>query len=176
MIVYFLRHASAGQHKILPKQDEKRPIDKIGEQQSREVGRALAALGVEVDAIVSSPLTRALQTAELSAAEFGHKNKIVISDAMRPESSYDQFHYLLTQYRKSKAIMVVGHNPSITEFLIHLLTGSENCQCVDFKKGAVAKVDVREGKCVLNWLFTPKMASRFQAASAKSSRPKTSRK
>ena len=176
MIVYFLRHASAGQHKIVPKQDEKRAIDKIGEQQSRDVGRALAGLGVKVDAIVSSPLTRAMQTAELAAKEFGHKNKIVISDAMRPEASYDQFHDLLAQYRKSNAIMVVGHNPSITEFLIHLLTGSEHCQCVDFKKGAVAKVEVQEGKCVLNWLFTPKMASKFQAASAKSSRPKTSRK
>lgn len=176
MIVYFLRHASAGQHKFLPKQDEKRPIDKVGEQQSRDLGRALAALGVEVDTIVSSPLKRAVQTAELTAAEFGHKSKIVISDAMRPEASYDQFHDLLAQYRKSKSIMVVGHNPSITEFLIHLLTGSENCECLDFKKGAVAKVDVREGKSVLSWLFTPKMASKFQAASAKSSRPNISRK
>jgi phosphohistidine phosphatase len=176
MIVYFLRHASAGQHKVIPKQDEKRAIDKIGERQSRDVGRALAALDIEVDAVISSPLIRAMQTAELAAKEFGHQSKIVINDAMRPEASYDQFHDLLAQYSKSKAIMVVGHNPSITEFFIHLLTGDEKCNCIDFKKGAVAKVDVQEGKTVLNWLFTPKMATKFQAVSAKSSRPKTSRK
>jgi phosphohistidine phosphatase len=176
MIVYFLRHASAGQHKLNPKQDEKRPLDEIGEQQSRDVGSALAALGVVVDAIVSSSLTRAMQTAELAAKELGHKDKVVINDAMRPEASYDQFHDLLTQYSKAKAIMVVGHNPSITEFLIHLLTGSESCQCIDFKKGAVAKVDVQEGKATLNWMFTPKIASKLQAVSTKSSRPKTSRK
>lgn len=176
MIVYFLRHANAGQHKISPKQDERRPIDKIGERQSRDVGRALAVLEVEVDAIISSPLTRAIQTAELAAKEFGYDSKIVINDAMRPEASYDQFHDLLTQYSKSKAIMVVGHNPSITEFLLHVLTGSEHCACVDFKKGAVAKLEVQDAKGVLNWLLTPKMASKLQTAAAKSSRPKTSRK
>lgn len=176
MIVYFLRHVSAGQHTVFPKQDEKRPIDNIGEQQSHDVGRVLAVLGVEVDAVISSPLTRAIQTAELTAKEFGHKNKLVLSEAMRPEASYDQFHDLLTQYAKSKAIMVVGHNPSITEFLIHLLTGSETCDCIYFKKGAVAKVEVEENKAVLQWMLTPKMASKLQPGSARSSRPKTSRK
>ncbi|MFZ0706862.1 MAG: phosphohistidine phosphatase SixA [Candidatus Korobacteraceae bacterium] len=176
MIVYFLRHVSAGQHKVLPKDDEKRPIDKRGEQQCHDVGRALGALGVEVDAIISSPLTRAVQTAELAVAELGYKDRIVISDAMRPEASYDQFHDLLTQYSKSKAIMVVGHNPSISEFLLHLVAGSDGCDCIDFKKGAVAKVEVQEQRGVLNWLLTPKMASKLQAVSANRSRPKTSRK
>jgi len=176
MIVYFLRHASAGQHKVLPKEDEKRPIDRVGEQQCHVVGRALVALGVRVDAIISSPLTRAVQTAELAVKELGYKDKIVISDAMRPEASYDQFHDLLEHYVESKAIMVVGHNPSITEFLLRLVTGSDHSECIDFKKGAVAKVDVEDGKGVLSWLFTPKMASKLQEISARSSRPKTSRK
>ncbi len=176
MIVYFLRHASANQHKILPKEDDQRPIDKVGEQQCHVVGRALVALGVKVDAVISSPLTRAVQTAELAVTELGYQNKIVISDAMRPEANYDQFHDLLTHYSNSDAIMVVGHNPSITEFLLHLMTGNEPSDCVDFKKGAVAKVDVQGEKGVLNWLLTPKMASKLQALSAKSSRPKTSRK
>lgn len=176
MIVYFLRHVSAGQHTVLPREDEKRPIDKIGEQQCHVVGRALVALGVEVDAIISSPLTRAVQTAELAVKELGYRHKIVISDAMRPEASYDQFHDLLDHYRHGKAIMVVGHNPSITEFLLRLVTGSDHAECIDFKKGGVAKVEVRGEQGVLNWLFTPKMASKLQAVSAKSSRPKTSRK
>ena len=176
MIVYFLRHASAGQHKILPKEDDKRPIDKVGEQQCHDVGRALAALDVKLDVIISSPLTRAVQTAELTAKELGYKSKIITNEAMRPEASYDQFHDLMEHYIDSDAIMVVGHNPSITEFLLRLVTGSDHSECIDFKKGAVAKVEVQEGQGVLNWLFTPKMASKLQALSAKSSRPKTSRK
>jgi len=83
---------------------------------------------------------------------------------------------LLTHHSDSKAIMVVGHNPSITEFLLHLMTGNDPSDCVDFKKGAVAKVEVQGERGVLHWLLTPKMASRLQAVSAKSSRPKTSRK
>jgi len=176
MIVYFLRHVSAGQHGLNSKQDEKRPIDEIGERQSKDIGRALAALGVEVGAVISSPLTRAQQTAELTAKEFGYKGEISIEDAMRPEANVDQFYDLLTQYSKSEAIMVVGHNPSITEFLVNLLTGHDHSTWIDYKKGAVARVEVENGKGILNWMLTPKMARALQTASAKSSRPKTSRK
>lgn len=176
MIVYFLRHASAIQHNIFPKEDDQRPIDKLGKEQCHVVGRALVYLGVKVEAVISSPLTRAIQTAELAVTELGYKDRIVISEAMRPEANFDQFHDLLTHYGESKAIMVVGHNPSITEFLLHLMTGDEPSDCVDFKKGAVAKVEVYGEKGVLHWLLTPKMASKLQAVSVKSSRPKTSRK
>jgi len=176
MIVYLLRHASAGQPQPSSRQDEKRPLDATGERQSRDVGRALAALEVEVDAIISSPLTRALQTAEIAAREFGHKQEIVTHEAMRPEASYDQFHDLLAQYSNSKSIMVVGHNPSITEFLLHMLCGNATCNCIELKKGALAKVEVDDGKARLLWLMTPKLATKLQAASTKSSRPKTSRK
>lgn len=174
--MYFLRHASAGQHKLNPKHDEERPLDATGKRQSRDMGRALKAFGVEIDVLISSPLTRATQMAEIVAREFGHDAKIVTHEAMRPESDYDQFQDLLTQYGKSKSIMVTGHNPSITEFLMHLLTGRETDQCIELKKGALAKVEIEGGKAVLHWLITPKMASKLQADSTKSSRPKTSRK
>jgi phosphohistidine phosphatase len=176
MIVYFLRHASAGHPGFNLKQDEQRPIDKIGERQSRDIGHALAALKVELDLVISSPLTRARQTAELAAKEMGHKDKIVIDEAMRPEASYDQFHDLLAKHSKSQAIMVVGHNPSITEFLVRLLTGHDHSAWIEFKKGAIAKVTVEESRGILNWMLTPKMARALQTVSAKSSRPKTSRK
>ena len=62
MIVYFLRHASAGEHFTSPKKDEKRALDKEGIEQCGYIGRALAALEVQVDVIVSSPLKRCTQT------------------------------------------------------------------------------------------------------------------
>ncbi len=116
MDIYFLRHASAN-HYDPAGDDDKRPIDKTGEQQSHDVGRALAALGLKLDVMISSPLTRALQTAEIAASELGHKDKIVIDAALRPEASYEEFEALLARYGKKKAIMVVGHNPSMTDFL-----------------------------------------------------------
>lgn len=172
MDIYFLRHASAGQYDPAGN-DDKRPIDKTGEQQSHDVGRALAALDLKLDVIISSPLTRAMQTAEIAAAELGHKGKIVIDGALRPEASYEQFEELLARHGKKKAIMVVGHNPSMTDFLTRVLTG-ESAEFIDFKKGAVAKVE-REGResAVLKWCMTPKVVRAIQQASASSSRPKT---
>src|SRR5260370_524886 len=72
MILYFLRHANAGVHLINPKKDEKRALDKEGIEQCGYIGRALAALEVQVDAIVSSPLKRATQTASLVANHLGN--------------------------------------------------------------------------------------------------------
>jgi phosphohistidine phosphatase len=176
MIVYLLRHASAGQHTLNSKEDEKRPLDKEGEKQSRDVGRAFAALKIEVDVVVSSPLTRALQTARIAAKEFGLDDKIVTDDSMRPEASYDQFQDLLSRYRKNKAILVVGHNPSITEFVQRQLTGNESRDWFEFKKGAVVKLEVEGQKATLNWVITPKLVRVLQTASTSNSRPKTLRK
>lgn len=173
MDIYLLRHASAN-HYDPAGDDDKRPIDKTGEQQSHDVGRVLAALDLKLDAIISSPLKRALQTAEIAASELGHKDKIVIEAALRPETSYEDFEALLARCGKKKAIMVVGHNPSMTEFLVRILAGSGAAAFVDFKKGAVAKVERDGGKpAVLKWCITPKLVRAIQQASASSSRPKT---
>ncbi len=173
MDIYLLRHASAGQYSP-GANDDKRTLDKTGEQQSHDVGRALAALDVEPDAIISSPLTRAMQTAEIVASELGHKDKIVTDEALRPEASYEAFDGLLARYAKQKAIMLVGHNPSMTEFLVRMLSGNHTAQFIDFKKGAVAKVE-KDGSqpAVLKWCLTPKVIRAIQKGSARSSRPKT---
>src|SRR5580700_4563710 len=86
MIIYFLRHASAGEHLLNPKKDEKRALDKDGIEQCGYIGRALAALGVQVEVIVTSPLKRAMQTAALVGNEMGHEGKLVKENALRPEA------------------------------------------------------------------------------------------
>src|SRR5438132_1706126 len=91
MILYFLRHASAGESMSDPKKDKKRPIDPDGVKQSHNVGRALAALEVQPEMIISSPLTRATQTASLVANELGFEGKIQIESALTPEASYSDF-------------------------------------------------------------------------------------
>ncbi len=73
MILYFLRHASAGTHFPSPKKDEKRALDKEGIEQCGYIGRALAALGAQVDTIVSSPLKRPPRPPRLSATNSATK-------------------------------------------------------------------------------------------------------
>ena len=73
-------------------------------------------------------------------------------------------------------MMVVGHNPSLSQFLSLLISEGASESAVDLKKGAVARVDLSGGMGMLKWFLTPKMVQTLSAASAKSSRPKTLRK
>jgi phosphohistidine phosphatase len=174
MEIYFLRHANAGDHSLNFADDEKRPIDKLGIEQSHSVGRALAALDLKLDVIISSPLTRAMQTAEIAAGELGHKSKITIDDALRPEASYEQFKELLRRHGRKGAIMVVGHNPSMTEFVNQMLFPETSLDAIEMKKGAVVKVEKGNGgPAVLKWSMTPKVIRAIQQGSASSSRAKT---
>ncbi len=176
MVLYFLRHASAGERVANPKKDEKRALDAMGIEQCGYVGRALAALDTRVEVVISSPLKRAAQTASLVANEMGHEGKLLFHDGLRPGASFADFRRLLGAYAKHETIMVVGHNPNLSEFTGRCI--SENgCEAVvDLKKGAVARVEIGRNSGVLNWCLTPKILRTLYTAAAESSRPKTSRK
>lgn len=176
MIIYFLRHASAGEPASNPKKDEKRALDELGVEQCGNVGRALAALDVQVDVMISSPLKRAAQTASLVGNEISYEGKLQLEDALRPGASFADFRRLLDKYGNYDAIMVVGHNPNLSEFLGRCI-GETGCEAiVDLKKGAVAKVERSRNSSALHWCLTPKIVRALYAAAAESSRPKTSRK
>ena len=174
MVIYFLRHANAGQkHFSNPAKDEKRPLDKVGEEQSHDVGRALAAIGVTVNVIISSPLTRAVQTANIVSQELGHEEKTVLDDALRPEATFEQFKVLFNRYKDKPSIMVVGHDPSMTEFVNRILSGGRPMAAIEMKKAGVAKVEIELRRpAVLRWCMPPKVVQKIQRSSAKRSRPK----
>lgn len=176
MILYFLRHASAGTRVANPRKDEKRALDKDGIEQCGYMGRTLAALDVQVDAIVSSPLKRATQTASLVGNELGYEGKLQIENALRPGGTFADFRKLLDKYAKHDSIMVVGHNPNLSEFLGRILAGGACDASVDLKKCAVARVDLDRTSGALLWCLTPKVVRTVYAAAAESARPKTSRK
>src|SRR6202453_4096438 len=109
MILYFLRHASAGESLVNLKEDEKRALDKEGIEQCGYVGRALTALDAQVDVIVSSPLKRATQTASLVGNEMGYEGKLQIEAALRAGATVADFRRLLAKDASQESIMVVGH-------------------------------------------------------------------
>jgi len=176
MIIYFLRHANAGQHVSNPKKDEKRALDETGIEQCGYVGRALAALDTQVEVIISSPLKRAAQTASLVGNEMGYERKLQLDNALRPGTGFGEFRKLLDKYSKYDSIMVVGHNPNLSEFLGRSISET-GCEAgVELKKGGVARIELGRNSAVLNWCLTPKMLRTLYSAAAESSRPKTSRK
>jgi phosphohistidine phosphatase len=176
MILYFLRHASAGDHLATPKKDEKRALDKEGIEQCGYIGRALAALDVQVDAIVSSPLKRCAQTASLVGNELGYEGKLQLDPALRPEGGLADFRKLLEKYARQEALLVVGHNPNLSQFLGAVIS-EPGCEAsLELKKGAVAKVEMRRSSGTLQWCMTPKILRTLYDTAVASSRPNTSRK
>ena len=152
MTIYFLRHASAGERLSDPAKDGKRPLDSTGSADAVRMGALLAALEVRLDAIYSSPLKRAVQTASLAANEMGFEEKIQIEAALAPGGSYAAFERLID--RDLGAIMVVGHNPTLSQFLGRMVGGVQ----IELRKAGLARVELGRGGASLEWLLTPKLA------------------
>ena len=178
MFVYFLRHASAGQRRLgtTDKKDEKRALDKDGIEQCGYIGRALTALSVQVDVIITSPLKRAMQTAALVGNEMGHEGRLVKENALRPEAGFADFQKMLEKYARQDSILLVGHNPNLRDFLGRVISDTGCEAVVELKKGAVAKVEMRRNAGSLSWCITPRILRTLYTAATESSRPKTSRK
>src|SRR5437764_12998861 len=142
MTIYFLRHASAGKKVLDDKKDERRPLDEDGILQARYIGRMLANLDVRVEHIISSPLKRATQTASVLTNELAFEERIELKDALRREANLEQFQAMLAHYRKSEAVLVVGHNPSFTEFLSKTISEATEPPQIEVKQGAEANAEM----------------------------------
>jgi len=175
MNLHLMRHANAGIPRDSAKLDAKRGLIKEGKEQCMLMGRMLGALKVQPDVIISSPLKRALQTAQFVGNELGYDGKVEISPALTPDASFADFSKMLEKYADRQDILVVGHNPSLFQFLGRLITGN-GAAGVRMRKGSVARIDMDKHPPLLQWLIDPRMARWIYASVAKSSRPKTSRK
>ncbi len=176
MVLYFLRHANAGERLTSPKKDAKRALDQEGIQQCGIVGRALTAMDVQVDLILTSPLKRATQTASLVGNELSFEGALKLEDALLPSASFADFRKMVEKYARQESIMLVGHNPNLSQFLGRIVC-EDGCEAdIDLKKGAVARVELGRNSATLNWCLTPRILRALYSAAAESSRPKTSRK
>jgi len=178
MNLYILRHASAGLKRENPLLDVKRPLDKDGKSQCLQLAHVLNAMKISFDLVVSSPLKRSLQTAQLVGTETGFEQNILISPALAPTATFAQFQRLLRDCAAYENVLVVGHNPNLTQFLGQLLAGPTETSVpgVRLRKGTLARVSLQRGPAVLQSLLDPRIVRALYATSTKSSRRKTSRK
>jgi phosphohistidine phosphatase len=175
MNLYLMRHADAGVPRENPKLDAKRALIKEGKEQCMLMARMLSALKVQVDVIASSPLKRALQTAQFVGTELGYDAKVEVSSALGPDGDFVTFQKLLEKYADREGVLLVGHNPNLFKFLGRIITGNGGAG-VRMRKGSVARIDMERHPPLLQWLVDPRMARWIYASATKSSRPKTSRK
>ena len=151
MQLYFLRHGEAD-WPGWTKPDDERPLTDFGKKEVRQVARFLNRLKVKPDLVVTSPLPRALQTAEAAAEEL--KTKLRQDEALEPGFGINELGNVLKRHR-AKVLMVVGHEPDFSS-VISALTGG----FLKMSKAGVALIDIdRETeKGRLLWLFPPKFA------------------
>jgi len=151
MKLYFLRHGEAD-WPDWKRSDDERPLTKRGKKEMRDFARFVADLKVRPDLIVTSPLPRASQTAEIAADYL--KAKLRKDELLAPGFGIGQLRTMLKRHR-AKTLMLVGHEPDFTN-IISELTGAS----LKLSKAGVALVDVdpesEEGR--LLWLFPPKFA------------------
>jgi phosphohistidine phosphatase len=182
MNLFILRHASAGTRRVNPLLDLKRPLDKDGKRHCLHLAHVLSALNISFDLVVSSPLKRSLQTAQLVGTESGYESKILVSNALAPAATFPQFQRLLHECSAHENLLVVGHNPNITAFLGQLIAPSSplpedpSKPRVRLRKGSLARLSVQRGPVTLQWLLDPRLVRALYATSTESSRRKISRK
>jgi phosphohistidine phosphatase len=155
MRLYFLRHGIADWPDWDPARDHERPLTKEGLKKMKEQARTLAELGVKIDAILSSPYTRAYQTADIVAAKL--RLDVRTEPRLAPGFNADKLAEIAESFDESQALLLVGHEPSFSTVIAELIGGGR----VQLKKGALARVDVnRELRGELVWLLQPKVLTR----------------
>ena len=175
MNLYLMRHANAGVPRDNPALDAKRSLIREGKDQCMLMARVLSAFKVQIDVIVSSPLKRAMQTAQFVGTELGYDAKVEVSPALGLTGDYIAFQKLLDKYADREGVLMVGHNPNIFQFVGRLITGNGGA-AIRMRKGSIARIDFDRHPPLLQWLIDPRMARSIYASVTKSSRPKTSRK
>ncbi len=156
--LYLIRHGLAEERGEAWPDDAKRPLTEEGMSRLRRSARALERLGVSIDVVLTSPLVRSRQTAEIVAAAFAPRPPVVNVDALAPGGAFAAFTAELDKHARRSRIAIVGHEPGIGELAARLL-GMRHP--VEFKKGAVCRIDLDElpprGPGILRWFVSPKI-------------------
>lgn len=140
--------------------DADRALTDEGKDKLRKVLKRARKAGVIPTLILSSPLKRALETAQLAAEELEYKSEIARSNALTPDSTPRDVWTEIRTHRDQPSILLAGHEPLFSQTVAFLL-GSTRAM-VEFRKGALVRIDIAslgaEPRGVLQWMLTPKIS------------------
>ena len=151
MILYFLRHGKAGSPRA--SDDDARTLTPKGIAALRDAAPLWRRLNLRPDVVLSSPLPRALGTAELFCAAVG--GSPTIDDRLRPGAGWGELARAMADHPDARRVMFVGHEPDLSS-TVAFLTGASS---VRMRKGGVACVEFygvpEPGGGELAWLLDP---------------------
>jgi phosphohistidine phosphatase len=156
--LYLIRHGLADKRGESWPDDTKRPLTDRGMGRVRRSARGLAKMGLSIDVVLTSPLVRTRQTAELFAAAFSPRPTVINVDALAPGGAPSAVAAEIEKHSRRPRIAIVGHEPGIGEFAAWLV-GTRNP--IEFKKGGICRIDLgaapARGAGALRWMLTPKI-------------------
>ena len=162
MLLLLVRHAHAGDRD--PDRwpdDRERPLNDKGRKTQRRVSRGLAKLELAPTAVLTSPWTRAAQTAEIIVSELGLPQPPVPSEALATVPDLSRLADDIGEPGNNAIVALVGHSPWIEELAALLLTGETAGLRIDYPKSGVMAIDLERpaaGAGELRFFLRPKMA------------------
>jgi phosphohistidine phosphatase len=154
VILYFVRHGKAGHHSMAADDDERELTD-AGVAALQAAAPVWRRMNLRPDVVISSPLPRALQTAELVMAALGRSDEPVVDDRLRPGADWANLARAMAAHPQARHVMFVGHEPDLSG-AVSLLTGAAS---VRMRKGGIACVEFpgvpEPGAGELAWLLDP---------------------
>ncbi|MCL5006339.1 MAG: phosphohistidine phosphatase SixA [Acidobacteria bacterium] len=145
--------------------DAERPLTPEGKVKMKAIARGLLHLGVRVDSIITSPLVRARETAEIVAQAYGHDVSLEFADDLKPGGSLEMLVSHLARHLDRRSILVVGHEPDLSVGVAKLIGASPKAN-FQFKKGGCCRIDFEDfpphfpGK--LQWWLTPRVLRKIK--------------
>ncbi len=161
--LYLVRHGIAEERGPEWPDDDQRPLTDRGKRQLRQSARGLVRIGVVIDVLLTSPLVRARQTADVLAATLDPAPAIVVAESLAPGAAHAMLAADLAKHARRSSLGLVGHEPGIGA-MAGRLAGLR--QALEFKKGAVCRIDLDElppGRAgTLRWFAPPRLLRRFR--------------
>ncbi|RIL07721.1 MAG: hypothetical protein DCC75_09780, partial [Proteobacteria bacterium] len=155
--VYLVRHGIAAPRGSRLFANDDRPLTVKGKRKLHEISRALTKLVPRPDLILSSPLIRARETAEIVGAAWGFKKRVACNQALLPEREAEEIAEILNRHKSKKDIVLVGHEPNRSAVACWLLRSEHGS--LERKKGSVCRITVNGTRNrpsgQLRWLLTP---------------------
>lgn len=155
--LYIVRHAVA---EDVPSSgdDAARRLTKKGRKAFTRLVQRLAAAGMEVDLVATSPLVRTRETAEILAAELEGQPPVIVVDALAPGSDWQAL-VEWTVRQDAGRVAWVGHAPCVGRLVAQTI--GDGSAAIRMQKGAVAAIRLDDGPGQpgeLEWLVTPDLA------------------
>jgi phosphohistidine phosphatase len=156
--LYLIRHGIAAERGDQYPDDSRRPLTSQGISRLKQEAKGLDELEVSIGVILTSPLVRAKQTADVIAEGMKGHPQVITTDALAPAGAAAAVMQEISKHLRKGSIALVGHEPNMGE-LAGRLIGARTP--IEFKKGAICRIDFDvpppKGVGMLRWFLTPKM-------------------